>query len=126
MGKLPNNRPICVGDRGEKAIRTEFTKREQREAFRASVDAVKVRMRDWTDDFIKKIYHENKVPAWHEAARETMNERKVPRDKAKPTPPPPQPKKHKKRKFGTQAERDARSTAWKLDRELDNKIKNTP
>lgn len=69
------NRNITMGDRGEGAVRTEFTRREQREAHRASVDAVKVRMRDWTDKFIKKIQVENKSPIWKTAAEETLTER---------------------------------------------------
>lgn len=135
--QLRPNRNITMGDRGEKAIRTEFTKREKKEAFRASVDAVKIRMRDWTDDFVKKVYYENQNQAWHIAAKETLNERKVPRDANAPFPqgmlkpefrakPQGKVKKRKQKKHGTPEERAARSTNWKLDRQLDQKLRDTP
>lgn len=107
--QLKPNRSICSGDRGIDDLR--------------KIRDIKDRMLNWSDDFLKTIYYNPSSPLWFQAAKETLNERKVPRDKAQPTP---KNKKNKKRKFGTQAERDARSTAWKLDRELDDKIKNTP
>lgn len=123
---LKPNRSITMGDRGERAVRSEFTKREQREAYKTSVQAIKVRMQAWTDDFIIKVYHENKIPAWHQAAKETLNERKVHKP-GQPHQPAPKPKKrHKKKRWnrGTQSERDARSLNWKLDRQLDQRIAN--
>lgn len=115
------NRNITIGDRGEKAVRPETTHREKREAFRTSVEAVKIRMRDWTDDFVKKVYFENQNPAWHEAARETLNERKVPRVEIPKCPQ--QSRKKKKNRWKeklTKSERRALQQAKKLDAEFKN------
>jgi membrane carboxypeptidase/penicillin-binding protein len=119
--QLRPNRNITMGDRGEEAVRTEFTHREKREAFRASVEAIKVRMRDWTDDFVKKVYFENQIPAWHEAARETLNERKVPRQEI-PKCPQPQRKKKKSRwkEKLTKSERRALHESKRLDAQFKN------
>lgn len=73
--QLRPNRNITMGDRGERAIKTEFTKREKNEATRQSIDSIKVRMKDWSDSFVLKIYRENSHPHWRAAADETMKER---------------------------------------------------
>lgn len=80
---LSPNRNITMGDRGEQSIRTEFTKREQQEAQRQSIEEVKVRMRDWSDNFIRKIQAENSSPIWKTAAEEMLSERSQPVKKSK-------------------------------------------
>lgn len=107
-----------MGDRGQPAVKLKLSKREQREAQRNRVDCIKVRMQSWNDDFIKKIYFDPKtIPDWFQAAKETLNERKVPGGPIKP--------QHPKKKQKTPKEvRQALSTNWKLDRQLDQKLKN--
>lgn len=112
-----------MGDRGESSVKFSMTKREKKEAQRNRVNLIKIRMKDWSDDFVKKVYYENQVPEWHQAAKETLNERRVPRNGQKPQPPPKRKKKNKWNR-GTKEERAARSTAWKLDRQLDQRIHN--
>lgn len=85
--QLRPNRNITMGDRGEKAVKLSMTKAEKKEQFRNQVQVAKVRMLEWSDDFVKKVYYENSNKAWHQAAKETLNERKVPKDKV----PPPKP-----------------------------------
>lgn len=58
-------------------------KREQQEAQRQSIEAVKVRMKDWSDNFIQKIQAENASPIWKTAAEETLSERSQPVKKSK-------------------------------------------
>lgn len=125
MAKLHHNRAICMGDMGESSVRISMTRREKKEAQRNRISVIKIRMREWSDDFVKKVYYENQVPDWHQAAKETLNERGVPRDSCK-KPNPPKPKKKKKWDRGTPAERQARSTNWKLDRQLDQRLHNEP
>lgn len=60
-----------------------MTKQERLQTLKVT----KIRMKDWSDDYIKQIYYNPRSKIWFEAARETLNERKVPRDK----PPPPKP-----------------------------------
>lgn len=85
--QLMPNRNITMGDRGEGSVKLSMTKQEKKEHFRNQVQVAKVRMREWSDDFVKKVYYENSNKAWHQAAKETLNERKVPKDKG----PPPKP-----------------------------------
>lgn len=80
---LRPNRNITMGDRGEQSIRTEVTNRKQQEAQRQSIEAVKVRMRDWSDSFIRKIQAENASPIWKTAAEEMLFERSQPVKKSK-------------------------------------------
>lgn len=119
--QLRPNRNITTGDQGMSNIR------KMRE--------IKDRIRDWSDSYVLKIYREFTAPGWREAAEEIMKERgtmpktTLTREQMAPKEKLPKSKKwkkNKKRKFSTQAERDARGTSWKLDRELDQKLRNTP
>jgi hypothetical protein len=119
--QLLPNRNITTGDQGAADMRR--------------IRDIKDRIRDWSDSYVLKIYREFTAPGWREAAEEILKERgKMPkttltREQMSPKEKPLKAKKwkwKKKKKYGTPEEREARSTAWKLDRELDNKLRNTP
>ena len=120
--QLRPNRNITTGDQGAADIRR--------------IRDIKDRIRDWSDSYVLKIYREYTAPGWREAAEEIMKERGT-MPKTTLTREQMAPKHHldkkpkfnkwkKKKKHGTPEEREARSTAWKLDRELDNKLRDTP
>lgn len=64
------------------------TDQEKEAARRESIGAVKVRMANYSNDFLKTIYYNPSSSTWFQAAKEMLNERKVPKDK------PPTPKPH--------------------------------
>jgi hypothetical protein len=113
--KLKPNRNICLGDREGEALR--------------KIREIKDRIRDWSDSYVLKIYREYTAHGWREAAEEILKERgKMPkttltREQMLPKPKHPKPKKKKEWNRGTKEEQSARSTAWKLDRQLDQRIR---
>lgn len=110
--QLKPNRNICLGDREGETLR--------------KIREIKDRIRDWSDSYVLKIYREYTAPGWREAAEEILKERgKMPKTTLTREQMDPKPKKKKKWNRGTKEERAARSTAWKLDRELDRKIQDT-
>jgi hypothetical protein len=84
------------------------------------IRGIKDRMINWSDDFLKTIYYNPSSPLWFQAAKETLNERKVPRDGPVVTPPPPPKKKTRK---APKEVRQANSTNWKLDREMERRMR---
>jgi hypothetical protein len=114
--QLKPNRNICLGDREEEKLR--------------KLREIKDRIRDWSDSYVLKIYREFTAPGWREAAEEILKERGImpkttlTREQMAPKPKQYKPKKKKKWNRGSKEERAARSTAWKLDRQLDQRLEN--
>lgn len=113
------NRNITSGDQGMADIRR--------------IRDIKDRIRDWSDSYVLKIYREYTAPGWREAAEEIMKERgTMPKSTLTREQMAPKPKKKKwkrfpkKKKQGTPEERAARSQNWKLDRALDQKLRDEP
>lgn len=109
------NRNITTGDQGMADLRR--------------IRNIKDRIRDWSDSYVLKIYREYTAPGWREAAEEIMKERgtmpatTLTRAQMSPKHHLDKKPKFKKRGKGTPEERAARSTNWKLDREMDQKLR---
>lgn len=101
------NRNITQGDRGAADLR--------------AIQDIKARMTDWGDDFIKKIYFDPRSPLWFQAAKETLNERRVPRQEIPKCPQPQgQKKKNRWREKLTKSERRAIQESKRLDAQFKN------